>query len=293
MTERVLRSTASRALADEWVLALAADAIAVRIEARSGEHLVCVFEEDVARAEAILRSLDLEHEASRLRAQRVLPPAYDATTSLWAPIVMSSVLLLCWVVSGPRDARSAFFAQGDADGVRIRAGELWRCATALVLHADLPHLLGNTLFGSLFVHGLARSTGPGVALLLTLASGIAGNFLGALLRGGEVHSVGASTAVFGAIGALVGGAFVRRAQRRDPPRRRAAPLAAGLALLALIGTAGDRTDIWAHAFGLLSGSALGAALAVVRREPAGPLAQLASAIAAALSLGLAWWFALR
>ena len=72
------------------------------------------------------------------------------------------------------------------------------------------------------------------------------------------------------------------------------PAAAGLGLLAMLGTGGPRVDLWAHLFGLLAGAALGLAAApAARGHPSGPvqtlwgvavLAALAAAWAAALGL---------
>src|SRR5436190_21467165 len=36
---------------------------------------------------------------------------------------------------------------GHMDSARVRAGEWWRLATALMLHADLAHLIANATFG--------------------------------------------------------------------------------------------------------------------------------------------------
>ena len=37
----------------------------------------------------------------------------------------------------------------------VLAGELYRTVTALTLHADLPHVAGNALFGGFFLAALA------------------------------------------------------------------------------------------------------------------------------------------
>ncbi|MBE0616317.1 MAG: rhomboid family intramembrane serine protease [Proteobacteria bacterium] len=60
-------------------------------------------------------------------------------------------------------------------------------------------------------------------------------------------SLGASTAVFGALGALVGRSAWGTA-RRDW-RRWVVPLGAGGGLIALTGVGGERTDYLAHLFG--------------------------------------------
>jgi membrane associated rhomboid family serine protease len=161
-------------------------------------------------------------------------------------------------------------------------GEWWRAATALTLHADAGHAAGNAVALGLLLWALARRLGPGPATWLALGAGLAGNAATALVTRGGHLSVGASTAVFGALGALT----VLHA-----PRRQAwLALASGVALLGMLGT-GERSDLFAHLFGFVAGVAEGWAL---RRAapPRRSLAQPVLALAAAVPLALAWWRAL-
>ena len=70
------------------------------------------------------------------------------------------------------------------------------------------------------------------------------------------------------------------------------PLGAGLGLMAMLGVGGIRTDIWAHAYGLLAGSVLGliSALALPRRPDT--LAQWACGGIAVAGIALAWKMAM-
>jgi len=72
------------------------------------------------------------------------------------------------------------------------------------------------------------------------------------------------------------------------------PVAAGLALLAMLGAEGQDTDLLAHAFGFAAGLGLGLpAGLVLRGRPApGRLAGLLLGLAAAGISGLAWFLAL-
>jgi membrane associated rhomboid family serine protease len=127
--------------------------------------------------------------------------------------------------------------------------------------------------------------GPGVGAWLLLASGAAGNWITAFVHGTAHRAVGASTAIFGGIGALVGLSIVRR-------RRRAwVPLAAGLALLGLLGTS-ERADLLAHFFGFVTGVAGGlvtAPLPTLRSRPA----QFALALLALAAVGGCWLLAIE
>jgi rhomboid protease GluP len=148
-----------------------------------------------------------------------------------------------------------WLASGSADAARILDGEWWRLVTALTLHSDVVHLLSNLSIGGVFVLLLCRELGSGLAWTLLLASGASGNALNALLHSGAHVSVGASTAVFGAVGILAALSLVRHRLHRQ--RRWALPVAAALALLALLGTEGKQTDLGAHLFGFTCGLVFG------------------------------------
>ncbi len=96
-------------------------------------------------------------------------------------------------------------------------------------------------------------------------------------------SIGASTAVFGALGALAAMPQLRR--------RAWMPLGAGLALLAFLGTS-KRADLAGHLCGFAAGVVLGA---TVSRLPAlrSPAAQGALAVVAAAIPAVAWLAAFR
>ena len=82
----------------------------------------------------------------------------------------------------------------------ILDGELWRAVTALTLHADGAHVAGNAVLGAVFGSAVSRSLGPGVALAWVIAAGTLGNFINAWKHTDSHVSVGASTAVLGAVG---------------------------------------------------------------------------------------------
>jgi membrane associated rhomboid family serine protease len=187
----------------------------------------------------------------------------------------------------------AWLDLGSADSVRIKTGEWWRTATALCLHVSGGHLLSNLLFGGLFLLLLAQALGGGLAALSILAAGAGGNLLNALLRPAPHDSIGASTALFGAIGILAVLNMASRQTATRPGLRTWLPLAGGVMLLAFLGFSGEQTDILGHVCGFAAGLCLGvlaAALARIR-VPTFPF-QFAAALLAALSLALAWAFAI-
>ena len=155
--------------------------------------------------------------------------------------------------------------------------------TALTLHADAGHAVGNAVLGGLLLALLARALGPGVAAILLLVAGASGTFLAAELVRREFVSVGASTAVFGALGSL--------AALPQHRRRPWVALGAGLALLAFLGTS-KRADFAGHLCGFVAGVLLGAGVSLMPPLRSRAAQLVLAAIAASAPLA-AWILALR
>jgi rhomboid protease GluP len=117
---------------------------------------------------------------------------------------------------------------------RVTSGEWWRTVTALTLHVDLAHLGANLVFGALFGLLAGQALGGGVAWLLIVMAGALGNFANAWLQLPEHISIGASTAVFSALGLIVVHAVRPDAASREPVRRWS-PVVGGVLLLAFLG----------------------------------------------------------
>ena len=202
-------------------------------------------------------------------------------------MAMAGVLVAAYLATGSRVGESVAFRAGAANAARILAGEWWRTATALTLHADLSHLVANVTAAALLGAAVCRTVGPGLGMALIVASGILGNAVNAILRGPPHVSVGASTAILGAVGVLSGLAFTR--QRRTLRRRARAwlALASGLALLGMLGS-DPRSDLGAHFLGFVAGIVLGAAVGRVAPAGVGPGMQRALG-AAVLAVMLAAW----
>lgn len=146
-------------------------------------------------------------------------------------------------------------------------GDWWRPFTALFLHADPLHLLGNILIGGMFCLLVAKSIGAWRGWLLILLGGTIGNAINAALHRGEVFSsIGASSATFAALGILVGLAIVDGVRQGSYRTVRALsiPLLAGLILFSWFGISGENTDIGGHGWGSLCGLVLGAAAGWLR-----------------------------
>jgi membrane associated rhomboid family serine protease len=250
--------------------------------------------DEAERAADIISAYESEKrdQESRRERESQREPVPIAAGSVRAGLAVSAALLVFFFLTGPRNATVIWFERGSADAERILLGELWRTVTALTLHADVAHVLANALFGALFLSAVCGALGAGVGCALVLLSGAGGNLANALFQSSHHVSVGASTAVFGAVGLLSGLAVARRRRQRSLRRHAWVPVGAGLAILAMLGTTGTRVDLWAHLFGLLVGGTLGIPVGFALPRPAGPLVQWILGGAALLAVLYCWGLAL-
>jgi membrane associated rhomboid family serine protease len=171
-------------------------------------------------------------------------------------LLMIGGLVVFYLVTGPWLATSPWFQAGEIDSGRIlEQGQWWRLITALTLHADQVHLVGNCVIGGFMVHMLCRTSGYGTGWLALILSGMAGNLMNIALRNSPHYSVGFSTAIFAAIGIFCGQQLSSR--RASLLRQIILPLGAGAGLLAMLGSEGKQTDLGAHLFGLGCGFCCG------------------------------------
>lgn len=270
----------SRQEAELRSLVLSASGIPHELLAGDGGWGVAVEPADAELAQSALQAYEQENAAPR-PAPVARPLEYGETQG---GLVLAGALLL-----GHALLPSAWHELGSADAARILHGELWRAATAITLHADAAHVAANAAGCAVFGTLLFRALGPGVGVALMLVAGVAANLVNAWLQGPQHVVVGASGAVFAAIGALAG---LQLAQRWRLRRSAWLPVAAALGLLAMLGTSGERTDVLAHFFGLAFGLLLGALSGVALARPLRPPTQLALAAATLASIVQCWRMAL-
>jgi membrane associated rhomboid family serine protease len=250
--------------------------------------------DEAERAADIISAYESEKRdrESRREQESQREPEPVAAGGVFAGLAVAAALLVFFFLTGPRNATVIWFERGSADAERILLGELWRTVTALTLHADFAHVLANALVGAVFLSAVCGALGAGVGCALVLLSGAGGNLANALFQSSHHLSVGASTAVFGAVGLLSGLAVARRRRQQSLRRHAWVPIGAGLAILAMLGTTGERVDLWAHLFGLLVGGVLGIPVGFALRRPPGPLAQWAFGGAALMAVLYCWGLAL-
>jgi rhomboid protease GluP len=108
------------------------------------------------------------------------------------------------------------------------------------------------------------------------------------------RAVGASTAVFAALGLLVGFAWRHGLSLRERFAYAYGPLFGGVVLLALLGAGDEHVDVLGHALGFIAGVATGwlySRLGIPRNRGRG--VQRASGAAALALVALAWMLALH
>jgi membrane associated rhomboid family serine protease len=254
----------------------------LRAEGRGGFCVLVPFDE----ADAAARIL-LEYDGEDTEE---LPPPLRLDLRAGGSVALG--LLFFFLATGGAQPPPGWLEQGAAHASRIVEGELWRTVTALTLHADLRHVGANALAAAFLLAAACGVLGRGVALLLVLLAGALGNGINALVYGEDHVSIGASTAVFGALGLLVGLAVRGRHRRRIRGRRVWAPLGAGLALLAFVGTGEGRVDVWAHLWGFVAGAALALGLAFSAVDELAGSWQKKLVVIAALTVVGCWLLAL-
>ena len=285
----VLRTTGSPTQAGDWALVLAAASIEHRVDERDGQFALIIHAGDAAAADQALAGFDDEG------APEQQPPAPDLG---WSPLglICAFGFLAMLLVTGTRERGSVWFAAGSASADLIMHGAWWRAVTALTLHADVWHVVGNAVASLVFITAIGRWLGGGLGALLILVSATAGNLLTAVRHHTNHDSVGASTATFASLGLIAGLQVARRMRLRTRPGYAWVPIGAGLGLFAMLGVAAG-SDYWAHLLGLAFGVLFGVAWAIAQlkrgwRAPRWPVQALLSAVTIAIVVGC-WLLAFR
>ncbi len=274
--------------ASEHALVLVAAGIDCQMASRGWgvALLVAAWHADAARRELAAYTEDNRPDPGPPIHRHPVGDAITGVLAYWC------VLVFVYVAAGHGLFGVDWFAAGEGQAGLTVGGEWWRVVTALGLHADLGHIASNLVAGSLFGFFLAEILGSGPAWLMILLAGAAGNAANALIQPASHTSVGASTAVFGAVGLLAVLAVRYRPRRWRRGLRRWAPVAAGIMLLAFLGIEGERIDIGAHIAGFAAGALIGTAILAIGQPAPTPWRSAASAAAALAIFAGSWGLAL-
>ena len=279
-----------RADCDERAFMLAAVAIP-SVVAFDGEYYLLGVEPDNAGT----ASVHLDRYAQELDTATPLlaaaaPPPNPLHPDAWVGcLVYVLVLLGVAFAAGQGLWHVDDFNRGALDAARVQGGQWWRAWTALTLHRDVSHLVANLGGGAWFGYLAARQLGVGTAWFLIVTGAAAANLFDAGLGPPSYQSVGASTAVFTALGLMAAHSWRTGVHLPLRSARRWAPLFAGVVLLGWLGTAGEGTDLVAHALGFTMGCVLG--VLVAQRSIGRFLArvpQWLGGLLAIASLAVAW-----
>ncbi|MHC1696778.1 MAG: rhomboid family intramembrane serine protease [Geobacteraceae bacterium] len=283
----------SRRRASLWALVLDSRSVPCRVDQKGTGWILRVPPETFVPALAELRSFEEENRHWPPLASKTIPLAENTLSTL-------SVLLLLATFHNLTRLEISLFGHtpvnwlelGSAQAGKILDGQWWRSVTALTLHSGALHLFGNLAIGGFFIVHLCRDLGSGLAWTLLLLSGILGTFSNAWFHPAYHTSIGSSTLVFGAVGILASLQVVRGNGRLR--RSWFLPVAGALALLAMLGTEGENTDIGAHLFGFVFGILFGLAggFLVERLGRPGTRGNVLLALGAAAVPLVAWWAAL-
>lgn len=282
----VFRGT--KPLCHEFSLVLEAKAIEHEMFESDGSWVLVVSPALMHRACEEMGRYSAERGVQREVPRQVEPFAGAALGA----IVYTLVLLITAYCAGAKVFGVDWLTVGSLDAGA--ANEWWRAVTALTLHLDQEHLLGNLLFGVMAGVAAGRLLGPGVAWASIVVAGTLANYAEIMVAPTSHRAAGASTAVFAALGLLAGLAWRQRLTLRERRWHRWAPLIAGVCLLTLLGAGNAHVDVLGHALGFLFGVAFGWIYARADTPSnRSNLLQVAAGFGAVLWVGAAWLMALR
>jgi rhomboid protease GluP len=277
----------SKALCREYSLVLEARGIEPNVRESEGAWLLTVDPPLAVRAYDEISRYSTERDVPRSLPNAIEPFAGAAIGAVGYVLV----LLVTAYCAGAGLFAADWLSAGDLDSAA--AADWWRALTALTLHLDQEHLLGNLLFGVFAGLAAGRLLGPGVAWASILGAAALANYAEILMAPVTHRAVGASTAVFAALGMLAGWAWQQRLTLRERHWYRWAPLIAGVCLLTLLGAGTQHVDVLGHGLGFVFGVGVGwlyARAGIPRNR--GIRLQIAAGAGAGLLIAAAWATAL-
>ncbi|NWH04886.1 rhomboid family intramembrane serine protease [Desulfobacter latus] len=251
-----IQNNNSRKQADLILIILASQSVRAVIDTSpDGSYNILVPDDDVFKAREQLKKYARENKADPR------PPPHVPTKFFFSPAALALAFCLAAIhyIITTRGLHQQAILDFGSSSYYLSQGQSFRAVTALFLHSDTKHLLGN-MAGLLVLAGpLLRVTGYGQGLLLLLAAGTAGNLISESFGRDLRLSIGASTAVMAAAGLLGARRMTIDADSGHsvfPKLKGLAPFAAAATLTAMF-SHGDNTDVSAHLFGFLAGTGIG------------------------------------
>ncbi|WP_300465152.1 rhomboid family intramembrane serine protease [Desulfobacula sp.] len=234
--------------ADLIILILTSQNIETHVERESNVFHIRVPADDKTKALSMVKTYYTENKFFRLRRQLQEFPLSSFNSP--PAFVIMGFLCLIHAACHYYHLHEDMILKYGASALFILQGETYRAITALLLHSDARHLLGNMAGLLIFGAPVISLSGFGLGPLMLLFTGTLGNLINAHFYQTAHLSIGASTSVMGAAGLLA----AYQVTRKGKPFRldTLVPLCAGAVLVAMF-SQGERTDVWAHVFGFLCG----------------------------------------
>jgi rhomboid protease GluP len=285
----IYRST-RRAACEERALVLTAAGIPSAIRA---DGALFILEVDDAELHLALAELgDYEAEIRPIAVRPPAPPRRQPHAWIGCLVYAAVLLGVAYAISNGL-VRLDAFDLGELDAGRLQSGQWWRAWTALTLHLDAGHLAANLGAGIWFGYLAAAELGSGSSWFLIVNGAALANWVEGELAPATHRSVGASTAVFTALGMLAAHSWRTRFYLPQRWALRWAPLVAGVVLLGWLGSGGEETDLIAHVLGFIVGVLIGAAAAQPAiRHFLGRVPQWLAGLGALACVAVAWTCAL-
>lgn len=246
----------SRKQADLILVILASQSVRAVIDTGTdGSCNILVPDDDVSKAREQLKKYLMENKDIPKPDPRV------STGFFFSPAASVSAFFIAAIhyIITTRGIHKQVVLNFGSSSYYLSRGQSFRAVTALFLHSDTHHLLGNMAGIVVLAGPLLRVTGYGRGLLLLLAAGTAGNLISEGFGRDLRLSIGASTAVMAAAGLLGARRMTIDAESGRslfPKLKGLVPFVAAATLTAMF-SHGENTDVSAHLFGFLAGTGIG------------------------------------
>jgi len=260
----------SRKQADLIMVVLASQSVKAVIDTGpDGSCDIFVSDDDVFKATQQLEKYRMENKDVPNPVSDVPSGFFFSPAALWLTFFLAAIH---YIITTRGIHKQAILNFGSSS-YYLSHGQSFRAVTALFLHSDTDHLIGNMAGIAILAGPLLRVTGYGQGLLLLLAAGTAGNLISKSFGQDLQISIGASTAVMAAAG-LLGARRMTIGAPSDhsafPKLKMLLPFAAAATLTAMF-SHGENTDVSAHLFGFLAGTGIGLCYYPLSEPLSGPL----------------------
>ncbi|MCP3944357.1 MAG: rhomboid family intramembrane serine protease [Desulfobacteraceae bacterium] len=240
--------------ADLILLILESQGIITRVEKRlTPTNQILVFDILVPREHraAAVKSIDQYFQENKFfnlknKLSNIEISSFNVPTAYVIMALLVAIHLICLKFNIHREMILKF----GASSLYLAQGQTFRAITALFLHSNGQHLLGNLAGIIIFAAPLISLSGYGTGPLLLLCSGTWGNLINAYFHQNALLSIGTSTAIMGAAGSLA--AYQMINHHRPFQLKRLIPLFAAATLMGMF-SQGENTDVSAHVFGFMAG----------------------------------------